>query len=141
MNILGGASLLVEDDAPSVIDLSTLKLFQFACNGSRRCAACSLFSLRSVVERMSRGDSPKVKKSLQFAGLVGETSSLLKDVPRILPILSVTMVVLYLVFVTLIMLYEQGVVSRSTPVIWEWLAILSSIVWTMAQSILLGIWD
>jgi hypothetical protein len=65
----------------------------------------------------------------------------LKDVPRILPILSVAMAVLYLVFVTLIMLYEQGVVSRSTPVIWEWLAILSSIVWTMAQSILLGIGD
>jgi hypothetical membrane protein len=65
----------------------------------------------------------------------------LKDVPRILPILSIAMAVLYLVFVTLIMLYEQGVVSRSTPVIWEWLAILSSIVWTMAQSILLGIRD
>jgi len=62
----------------------------------------------------------------------------LKGVPKVLPVLSLVMVVLYFVFVTLLVLYEQGVVSRSTPVIWEWLAILSSIVWMLAQSILLG---
>ncbi|MEW6030683.1 MAG: DUF998 domain-containing protein [Chloroflexota bacterium] len=62
----------------------------------------------------------------------------LKNIPRILPVSSIVLVVLYFVFVILIMLYEQGVVSRSTPVIWEWLAIISSIVWMLAQSILLG---
>lgn len=62
----------------------------------------------------------------------------LKGVPKILPILSLALVVLFFLFTALIMLYEQGVVSRSTPVIWEWLAILSSIVWMLAQSILLG---
>jgi len=48
------------------------------------------------------------------------------------------MVVFYLVFLTLMILYEQGVVSRSAPVIWEWLAISTSIVWMLAQSIRLG---
>jgi hypothetical protein len=62
----------------------------------------------------------------------------LKGIPRILPALSLAMVVLFLVFVTLMVLYEQGTVSRSTPVIWEWLSILTSIVWMLAQSILLG---
>lgn len=62
----------------------------------------------------------------------------LKNIPRGLPLLSLAMVLLYFVFVTLVVLYEQGVVSRATPVIWEWLAFLSSVVWVFAQSILLG---
>jgi hypothetical protein len=62
----------------------------------------------------------------------------LKGIPKVLPLLSLIIVVLYFIFFTLIVLYEQGVVNRSTPVIWEWLAILSSIVWLFAQSILLG---
>jgi len=63
---------------------------------------------------------------------------LLKEVPKILPILSLLMVLLYLVFLTMFVLYDQGTVSRTAPVIWEWLAILSSIAWMLAQSILLG---
>ena len=63
----------------------------------------------------------------------------LKGVPRVLPLLSLAMVVLYFIFVTLMILYEQGVVSRTTPVIWEWLAIGMSIIWMLAQSIRLGI--
>ena len=62
----------------------------------------------------------------------------LKEVPRGLPLLSLAMVILYFVFVILVVLYEQGVVSRATPVIWEWSAFLSSVVWVFAQSILLG---
>jgi hypothetical protein len=62
----------------------------------------------------------------------------LKGVPRILPALSLVMVISYLVFATLMFLYGQGTVSRTTPVIWEWLAILSSIVWMLAHSTLLG---
>jgi hypothetical protein len=62
----------------------------------------------------------------------------LKTIPRGLPLLSLAMVVLYFVFVILVVLYEQGTVARSTPVIWEWLAFSSSVVWVFAQSILLG---
>jgi hypothetical protein len=62
----------------------------------------------------------------------------LKSVPRILPLLSLAVVLLFVVFLTLFMLYDQGMIGRSVPVVWEWLAILSSIVWMLAQSILLG---
>jgi len=62
----------------------------------------------------------------------------LKSIPRGLPLLSLAMVLIYFVFVTLVVLFEQGVVSRATPVIWEWLAFLSSIAWVLTQSIVLG---
>jgi hypothetical membrane protein len=62
----------------------------------------------------------------------------LKGVPIILPVLSLLMVVLYLVFLAFFVLYERGTVGRTVPVIWEWLSILSSIVWMLFQSILLG---
>ena len=94
------------------------------------------FSLAPAIHKAGIG--------LYFLGIVVLQSLIfvkewsLKDVPKVLPVLSLVMVVLYFVFVTLLVLYEQGVVSRSTPVIWEWLAILSSIVWMLAQSILLG---
>jgi hypothetical protein len=62
----------------------------------------------------------------------------LKSVPKVLPLLSLVMVVLFIVFLTLFMLYDQGVVGRNVPVIWEWLAVISSITWMLTQSILLG---
>ncbi|MBL7177221.1 MAG: DUF998 domain-containing protein [Desulfobacteraceae bacterium] len=62
----------------------------------------------------------------------------LKHIPKVLPILSLLMVVVYFVFATLVMLNAKGVVSRSTPVIWEWLCFFTSIVWVFAQSILLA---
>jgi hypothetical protein len=62
----------------------------------------------------------------------------LKSIPRGLPLLSLAMVLVYLVFFTLMLLYEQGMVSRTAPVIWEWLAISTSIIWVLAQSIGLG---
>lgn len=62
----------------------------------------------------------------------------LRSVPKVLPVLSLLMVLLYLVFFTMMVLYEQGIASRSAPVIWEWLAVITSIVWVLTQSILLG---
>ena len=62
----------------------------------------------------------------------------LKYVPKVLPILSLLMVVVYFVFATLVMLNAEGVVSRSTPVIWEWLCFITSIIWVFAQSTLLA---
>jgi hypothetical protein len=62
----------------------------------------------------------------------------LKNIPRGLPLLSLAMVLVYFVFVTLMVLFEQGMVSRTAPVIWEWLAFFISIAWVLAQSIGLG---
>ncbi len=90
--------------------------------------------------------SPSIHKSgipLYFFGVVILQTLIfvkewsLKHIPKVLPILSLLMVVVYFVFATLVMLIEKGVVSRSTPVIWEWLCFITSIVWVFAQSILL----
>ena len=70
--------------------------------------------------------------------LIGIREWSLKGIPKILPALSFLMVAVFFVFTTLVILYERGVVSRSAPVIWEWLAVSSSVVWVFAQSILLG---
>jgi hypothetical protein len=69
--------------------------------------------------------------------LIGIREWSLRDIPKILPWLSFLLVVVYFVFATLVILHEQGIVSRNTPVIWEWLAFFSSVVWVFAQSILL----
>ncbi len=70
--------------------------------------------------------------------LIGIREWSLRDIPKILPGLSFLMVAMYFIFAALVMLYERGVVGRNTPVIWEWLAFLTPIVWLFAQSILLG---
>jgi hypothetical protein len=86
----------------------------------------------------------KIGIGLYFLGVVVlQTMIFIKEwslqgVLRILPFLSLAVVVLFVVFLTLFMLYDQRVIGRSAPVIWEWLAILSSIVWMLTQSILLG---
>ena len=91
--------------------------------------------------------SPSVHKlgiPLYFLGvvvlqtLIGTREWSLRDIPKILPWLSFLIVALYFVFATLVILHERGAVSRNTPVIWEWLAFFSSVVWVFAQSILLG---
>jgi len=62
----------------------------------------------------------------------------LNHIPKVLPLLSLLMVVVYFVFAALVMLNAKGLVSRSTPVIWEWLCFITSIIWVFAQSILLA---
>jgi hypothetical membrane protein len=62
----------------------------------------------------------------------------LKSIPRGLPLLSLAMVLIFFLFVTLMVLFEQGVVGRETPIIWEWLAFSSSVVWVLTQSIVLS---
>ena len=62
----------------------------------------------------------------------------LKAVPRSLPILCFVVVVSYLIFFTLEMLYDAGVVSRNTPVPWQWLSGIALLAWVFAPSILLG---
>ncbi len=70
--------------------------------------------------------------------LIGAREWSLGGIPKILPGLSFLMVVVYFIFAALVILHEQGTVGRNTPVIWEWLAFFSSVVWVFAQSILLG---
>lgn len=91
--------------------------------------------------------APAVHKSgigLYFLGvvvlqiLIGFREWSLNHIPKILPGLSFLMVIIYFVFTTLVILFEQGIVGRNMPVIWEWLAFASSVVWVFAQGILLG---
>ena len=70
--------------------------------------------------------------------MIGIKESSLKTVPNILPFLCFFLVIVFFVFAVLVSFHERGMVSRNTPVIWEWLAFFSSIIWVFAQSILLG---
>jgi hypothetical protein len=94
------------------------------------------FSVAPPIHKMGIG--------LYFLGVVvlqtviGIKELSLKAIPRVLPGLSFLMVAIYFIFTTLMILYEQGMVGRNTPVIWEWLAFFSSVVWVFAQSILLS---
>ena len=73
-----------------------------------------------------------------FQAVIGLEEWKLKSVPRSLPILCFAVVAIYLVFFTLEMLYEGGIVSRNTPILWEWLCGLSLLVWVFAHSVILG---
>ena len=62
-----------------------------------------------------------------------------RRVPSILPISSVGVVAVYLVFAVLLSLVGkvEGI-TRSTPAIWEWLAFCSLLFWIISHSIVLG---
>jgi hypothetical membrane protein len=70
--------------------------------------------------------------------LIGVREWKLKAVPRILASLCYVVVAVYLVFFVLVMLYESGNLSRTTPIIWEWLCATSLLVWVFVHSIILG---
>ena len=59
--------------------------------------------------------------------------------PPILPVSSILVVVIYLVFATLMsMAGKVEGITRSTPVIWEWLAFCSLMFWLIAHTVILG---
>jgi hypothetical membrane protein len=70
--------------------------------------------------------------------LIGTCEWKLKAVPRILPSLCFAVLATYSVFFILVMLYESGNVSRTTPIIWEWLCAIFVLVWLFAHSLILG---
>ncbi len=70
--------------------------------------------------------------------VVGLREWQLKDVPRSLPVACFVVVACYLIFFTLEMLHEAGVVDRSTPVPWEWLCAITLLGWVFAHSLILG---
>jgi hypothetical membrane protein len=91
--------------------------------------------------------APAVHKSgigLYFLGVVFLQSLIfiqqlrITEISRLLPLTSILLVVIFMVFFVLVMLLEKGIVSRNTPVIWEWFCFASSIVWLFTQSIGLG---
>jgi len=70
--------------------------------------------------------------------LIGLQEWKLKDVHRVLPIICFIVVGAYLVFFAFMILYESGIVSRTTPIFWEWLCAASLLVWVFVHSIILG---
>ena len=104
-------------------------------SGTVLMTACP-FSLAPTIHKAGIG--------LYFLGIValqtviGVREWQLGTVPRVLPMVSFVVVAVFLVFAALVMLYEAGSVSRSTPVIWEWLCALLSIFWVIAHSFALG---
>lgn len=65
----------------------------------------------------------------------------LKDLPRVLPVISFLLAGAYLVFFVLMILYEMEVISRTTtvtPMIWQWLGFSLSILWVYTHGLILG---
>jgi len=59
--------------------------------------------------------------------------------PRLLPVLSLSVVASYLIFAVLLSLVGKvETVTRATPVIWEWLAFASLMFWLVGHSVVLG---
>ena len=59
--------------------------------------------------------------------------------PAVLPASSLAVVAIYLVFAVLLTLVGKvDGITRTTPVIWEWLAFCSLMFWLVAHSIVLG---
>ena len=91
--------------------------------------------------------APAVHKSgigLYFLGVVFLQSMLgvkelkIKKLPRALATLSFSIVASFLVFFVLIMLYETGNLDHNTPVFWEWMCFMSSMVWLAGHTLILG---
>jgi len=70
--------------------------------------------------------------------LIG-AQELRRRLPVLLPVSSLTVVTIYLIFALLLSLVGkvEGI-TRSTPVIWEWLAFCSLMFWLIAHAIILG---
>jgi len=73
---------------------------------------------------------------LQF--MIGRKEMSIKALPRILSVMSFSIVACFLIFFVLIVLHETGFVTRNTPVFWEWMCFFTSTGWLLCQSIILG---
>ncbi|HSF82905.1 MAG TPA: hypothetical protein VLA49_16845 [Anaerolineales bacterium] len=73
--------------------------------------------------------------------IIGVREWSLKDLPRVLPVVSFALAGAYLVFFVLVILYEMEMISRTTPItpmIWQWLGFSLSILWVYAHGLILG---
>lgn len=134
-----------------VLVLLTMRLFQFGVGRlfmASTLAVGAFITLGTVLMTAAPFSiAPSIHKLgivFYFLGVVvlqlmiGIREWQLKSIPRLLPILSFLMVTVYMVFATLMIFYEGGMVSRNTPVIWEWVCFAVSILWVLGQSIVLG---
>ncbi len=62
----------------------------------------------------------------------------LKPIPRLLPVLSASVVLVYLGFAGLLALWGAGLVARTTPAPVEWLCFTTSILWVVVHGLVLG---
>jgi len=72
--------------------------------------------------------------------IIGLKEWSLKNIPRVLPLISFLLAGSYLVFFFLMILYELEVVSRPTavsPMIWQWLGFSFSILWVYDHGLIL----
>ena len=70
--------------------------------------------------------------------LIGVKEAKLKRLPRLLPVLSFTVVASFILFLILFILYQMGNVGSTAPVFWEWMCFFTSLGWLVGHSIILG---
>lgn len=70
--------------------------------------------------------------------MIGFKEIQLKQLPRILPVLSFLVAACFLVFFFLVVLYMTGSVGRTTPILWEWFCFFSSMIWLLGHILVLG---
>ena len=149
--IFNAGTLMAVPIRYAVLVLLVLRLRQLGVSGAFAIATLIVGFLSTAGTALMTATpfsvSPLVHKTgigLYFLGVVVLQTIIffkewsLESIPRGLPLLSLAMIVFYLIFVILMVLYERGTVSRNAPVIWEWLAISTSIAWMLAQSLVLG---
>ena len=70
--------------------------------------------------------------------IVGSREWSLPKCPNSLAVVSFTVAAIFLVFGVLLWMVQVGQLGRSVPVIWEWLAYLSSVGWVVFHSFVLS---
>jgi hypothetical protein len=131
--------------------LLVLRLYQLGAGRVFGRAVLTIYALATVgtvlMMAVPYSVGPSIHKAgipLYFLGVVplqviiGVREMTLKRVPRLLPVISFLVAGSYLLFFVLMVLYEMGIVSRTTavtPMPWEWLAIGLSIVWLFAHGL------
>jgi hypothetical membrane protein len=149
--IFNAGTLIVAPIRLLVLALLILRLSQFGAGRVFAASALTIGILSTsgtvLMTAVPFSVGPTVHKAgigLYFLGVVflqavifGREWSL-RPIPRWLPFLCLLMIAVYLVFFTLFLLYQAGVVDRSVPVIWEWLCAATSLAWVFGQSLALG---
>jgi hypothetical membrane protein len=91
--------------------------------------------------------APMVHKAgigLYFLGVVFLQSIIffkewsITDLPRVLPLTSISLVAIFLFFFAAFLLYEFEVLGRTMAVITEWFCALTSLVWVFVHGLVLG---
>ena len=71
-------------------------------------------------------------------GVLGFVEWKIKDLARILPVLSFFIVFCFVVFLTFYMLLQSGAGVRALSVFWEWMCFFSSMLWLLGHLVFFG---